>query len=64
MALLANCHRDPKASKPFTPADFMPMSTPTAPAKPGPSAMPADIGVLKMFLRGTAAQPPRERPSP
>lgn len=52
MALLANCHRDPKRSKAFTPADFMPQAGPIA--KPPP--LPGDISVLKCFLRGPAAR--------
>lgn len=42
MALLANCHRDPRRQRAFTPADFHPQAALT-PAPP-PSA---DLTVLK-----------------
>jgi len=46
LAMLANCHRDPKQRpEPFTPADF----DPTAP-KPEP--LDGDITMLKIFVKG------------
>lgn len=47
LALLANCHRDPKRAA-FTVGDFMPQSHAPPPMAP----MPSDITALKMFLKG------------
>ena len=47
LALLANCHRDPKRSSAFTVTDFHPLAEP---ASPPPRA---DITVLKtVFIDG------------
>jgi len=35
MALLANCHRDPKKTKPYRPADFDPFAKAAAPCAIG-----------------------------
>ena len=43
LALLANCHRDPKKTRPYKPAQFHPHGRPR---KPAPAAT-ADIGLLK-----------------
>jgi hypothetical protein len=40
MALLANCHRDPKRSRALRPSDFDPFARPGKPVK-------ADVSVLK-----------------
>lgn len=40
MALLANCHRDPKRTRAFRPRDFDLFATPGKPIK-------VDVGVLK-----------------
>ena len=46
MALLANCHRDPKKTRPFKPADFDPFTKRAAP-------LPVDLASLKaVFLEG------------
>ncbi len=46
LAMIANCHRDPKKTRAFKPADFDPFATPTRPIKVG-------VGVLKdVFLHG------------
>ena len=46
MALLANCHRDPKRSRAFRPHDFDPLAQAKA-------ATPADMQEMKeMFLKG------------
>ena len=46
MALLANCHRDPKKTRAFRPRDFDPFAQPTRPVK-------VDISVLKdVFIDG------------
>ena len=36
LALLANCHRDPKRSHAFTVTDFHPLAAPLAPPPRGP----------------------------
>ena len=47
LALLANCHRDPRRSRAFTVTDFHPLADP---AEPPPRA---DIRVLKaVFIDG------------
>jgi hypothetical protein len=47
LALLANCHRDPRRSRPFTVTDFHPL---TEPPPPPPRA---DITILKaIFIDG------------
>ena len=43
LAMLANCHRDPKKTRPYKPADFQPHRTRTLPSPP----TRADISVLK-----------------
>ena len=43
LALLANCHRDPKKTDAFKPADFDPFAKSAKPAEP----IKADISVLK-----------------
>jgi len=45
MCVIANCHRDPKKTRPFTPADFNPYLR----RKDVPQ-MKADIGVLKQVF--------------
>lgn len=46
LALIANCHRDPKKTKSFRPADFDPFRKPDKP-------IPAGIGILKdVFIDG------------
>jgi len=46
MALLANCHRDPKKTRAFKPADFDPFAKRPAP-------IPIDMDSLKaVFLEG------------
>jgi hypothetical protein len=45
LAMLANCHRDPKKTRPFKPSDFQPMPDRTRTRTP-PVAR-ADISVLK-----------------
>ncbi|MBI5863759.1 MAG: hypothetical protein HZB38_04480 [Planctomycetes bacterium] len=46
MALIANCHRDPKKTKAFRPADFDPFRKPDKP-------IPVGIGILKdVFIDG------------
>ena len=45
LALLANCHRDPKKTRPFKPADFHPRP-PERPHR-GPPAPKTDISILK-----------------
>ena len=53
MALLANCHRDPKKTRAFKPGDFDPFAKRTPLVKVG-------VEVLKdVFLRGKL---PQERP--
>lgn len=43
MALLANCHRDPKKRKPYTPADFDPFAE-------KPKSAPVGIDALRALL--------------
>jgi len=46
MALLANCHRDPKKTRAFRPRDFDPFAQPARPVK-------VDVSVLKdVFIDG------------
>ncbi|MCC5786884.1 MAG: hypothetical protein JJU33_09305 [Phycisphaerales bacterium] len=46
LALLANCHRDPKKSRAFRPGDFDPFTQERG------DVIPADIGVLKdVFIK-------------
>lgn len=46
LALLANCHRDPKKTRPYKPAQFHPH-----PTKPRPTIKPrADIRQLKQVF--------------
>jgi len=46
LAMLANCHRDPKKTRPYKPADFQPR-----PAAPRSTPRPkADIGLLKQVF--------------
>ena len=46
LAMLANCHRDPKKTRPFKPTDFQPR-----PAAPQPTLRPkAHIGLLKQVF--------------
>lgn len=46
MALLANCHRDPKRSRAYRPSDFDPFARSAAPMKVG-------VDVLKdVFIHG------------
>ncbi len=57
LALLANCHRDPKRTRPFKPADFDPFGRRAPPVAVG-------IEVLKEFFTqgtfpGTDARVPR-----
>lgn len=42
LALIANCHRDPRRSRAFTPADFLPENTAHESLPPS-----ADLSVLK-----------------
>jgi hypothetical protein len=44
LALMANCHRDPAKTRPFTPADFNPYGTE---AKRRPIPKTKDLSVLK-----------------
>jgi hypothetical protein len=54
MALLANCHRDPKRSRAFRPDDFHPMA---GPPRPPPQT---DISVLKtVFIDHRIPETPR-----
>jgi len=46
LAMLANCHRDPKKTRPYKPTDFQPR--PTAPRST--SRPQADIGLLKQVF--------------
>ena len=39
MALIANCHRDPKKTRPFRPADFDPFARPREPLRVGVSVL-------------------------
>jgi len=39
MALIANCHRDPKKTRAFKPADFDPFSRPREPVRVGVSVL-------------------------
>jgi len=49
MAVLANCHRDPKKTRAFRPADFDPFAKRSTP-------MPVTMDDLKiMFLKGFSA---------
>jgi hypothetical protein len=41
LALLANCHRDPRRSRAFAVTDFHPL------VEPAPPAPPCDISILK-----------------
>jgi len=43
LALFANCHRDPKKTRAFKPADFDPFARRPAP-------MPADMNEVKRFF--------------
>ena len=53
LALLANCHRDPKRSRAFTIADFHPLAEP---ARPVPRC---DISILKaIFIDGRLPEIP------
>ncbi len=53
LALLANCHRDPKKSRPLKPADFDPFSR----GQNSSERIPADVGVLKdVFIKKKAEQ--------
>ncbi len=46
MALIANCHRDPKKTRAFRPSDFDPFAKPAKPVKVG-------VDVVKdMFIHG------------
>ena len=46
MALLANCHRDPKKTRAYRPKDFDPFARPGKPLK-------ADVSALKdVFIHG------------
>lgn len=45
LALIANCHRDPKKTRPFQPADFHPHERPKKPAH-----MKVGIGILKQVF--------------
>ena len=47
LAMTANCHRDPKKSKAFTPADFNPHA-PADRRKPLPKTR--DLGILKQVF--------------
>ncbi|MDX9911214.1 MAG: hypothetical protein RBS39_05235 [Phycisphaerales bacterium] len=48
LALLANCHRDPKKSRPLKPADFDPFARATNQS----DRIPTDVGVLKdVFIK-------------
>ncbi len=50
MALIANCHRDPKKGRPFKPADFDPFVQRAAPIRVG-------IEILKdVFIKGQGGQ--------
>jgi hypothetical protein len=42
LALLANCHRDPRRRRPYRPDDFLP----TPPARPTPVPI-TDLSILK-----------------
>lgn len=44
LALLANCHRDPKKQRPFTPADFHPIAS-HKPTSTGRQVVPAAEGM-------------------
>ena len=47
LALLANCHRDPKRRRPYVPADFLPQPAASA----SPAALPqADVSLLKTLF--------------
>ena len=47
LALTANCHRDPKKSKTFTPADFNPHALAD---KRKPRTRTRDLGILKQVF--------------
>ena len=47
LALEANCHRDPKKAKPFTPADFNPHELAN---KRRPLVRTKDLGLLKQVF--------------
>jgi hypothetical protein len=51
LALLANCHRDPRKSRAFRPGDFDPF------AQERGEVIPADIGVLRdVFIKDSSSK--------
>ena len=50
MALLANCHRDPKKTPAFKVSDFDPFTV-------SPEAMPVDLGEVKFMFTGREKTP-------
>jgi len=58
MALLANCHRDPKKNRAFKPEDFNPLHQ--AKAKDKPVAKTKDLSILKQVFVDNAPIPNSE----